>query len=250
MEELDFELERKNRDLFRSYQQFRRTDIKIGDRSVVLTSPEGRDDLDEIIPREFRNIAMFEELIDNAVLLNDEYGLKGKIGLNDDEIAELKRVIFHELMEQIFVDGLFHADPHGGNILIRLDKNNNIEIVFLDLGSMGRSEKPHQLAEWLCYVALNPHKKPPIPEDKFLESMFFKKIGYIMEVMDPLDDVGRVIFEKLGLGHVYPEDTTEQITAMRLASEGNWDAIRAGNLKRISRIKFIAKLLVLKTERD
>ncbi len=38
------------------------------------------------------------------------------------------------MMEQIFIHGFFHADPHPGNILIQ---NNNV-VCFLDFGMMGR----------------------------------------------------------------------------------------------------------------
>ncbi|MFC2091269.1 AarF/UbiB family protein, partial [Elusimicrobiota bacterium] len=139
-EEVDFLLERKNRDLFGEYQDSRKKEIKLGEKNVVFTSPKGIPELDKLIPEGFLNTTMFEEIIEGGIELNNDKKLKAELGLSDEEIAELKRIIFHELMDQMFFDGFFHADPHGGNILVRKDESDNIDVVFLDLGSMGRNQ--------------------------------------------------------------------------------------------------------------
>ena len=36
--------------------------------------------------------------------------------------------------EMIFVNGYVHCDPHSGNIFVRRDPSNGVEIVFLDHG--------------------------------------------------------------------------------------------------------------------
>lgn len=58
-----------------------------------------------------------------------------KAGLDPAEIA--KQLITH-YCQMIFVDGIYHADPHPGNILVQ----NSGKIVFLDFGAVGHlSEK-------------------------------------------------------------------------------------------------------------
>lgn len=47
---------------------------------------------------------------------------------------ELARLIIETYCQMIFIDGLFHADPHPGNILVLGDGS----IVFLDFGAVGR----------------------------------------------------------------------------------------------------------------
>ncbi len=56
-----------------------------------------------------------------------------KAGYDMDEIG---RKLGENYMKQVVDDGFFHADPHPGNIWIR-----NGEIVWLDLGMMGRLSK-------------------------------------------------------------------------------------------------------------
>ncbi len=54
-------------------------------------------------------------------------------GIDRTELAEL---VVRAYCEQIFVHGLYHADPHPGNILARLDEQGKTEIVFLDFGAV------------------------------------------------------------------------------------------------------------------
>lgn len=51
-------------------------------------------------------------------------------GLNKKSLAE---ILVHSFMKQIFIDGLFHADPHPGNIIIDKDI-----VGFIDFGIVGR----------------------------------------------------------------------------------------------------------------
>ncbi|MBI2771919.1 MAG: AarF/ABC1/UbiB kinase family protein [Burkholderiales bacterium] len=43
--------------------------------------------------------------------------------------------LFHAYLKQVLVDGLFHADPHAGNVFITQDKR----LALLDLGMVGRT---------------------------------------------------------------------------------------------------------------
>jgi len=47
---------------------------------------------------------------------------------------ELAEELFRGYLHQVLVDGMFHADPHPGNILLTLDRR----VALLDVGMVGR----------------------------------------------------------------------------------------------------------------
>src|SRR5690606_4168660 len=51
------------------------------------------------------------------------------------EGAPLADELFKAYLKQVLVDGLFHADPHPGNVFLMEDKR----IALLDLGMVGRT---------------------------------------------------------------------------------------------------------------
>jgi predicted unusual protein kinase regulating ubiquinone biosynthesis (AarF/ABC1/UbiB family) len=48
----------------------------------------------------------------------------------------LARLVVELYCQQIFTDGLYHADPHPGNLLVRRGSDDNLCIVFLDFGAV------------------------------------------------------------------------------------------------------------------
>ena len=61
--------------------------------------------------------------------LNDVYASTG----NEFDKKSLAKFILDSYLQQLFIDGFFHGDPHPGNILIL---ENNV-VCYLDLGMMG-----------------------------------------------------------------------------------------------------------------
>jgi predicted unusual protein kinase regulating ubiquinone biosynthesis (AarF/ABC1/UbiB family) len=90
-------------------------------------------------------------------------------GVNVSHVEELERLgvdrkqLAHRLItsycQMIFVDGVYHADPHPGNILVRADGS----ITFLDFGAIG---------------TLSPAMREGIPE--FLEGVIRRNTGQIV----------------------------------------------------------------------
>ncbi len=54
-----------------------------------------------------------------------------KLGVNPTELATK---IIHAYCKQIFIDGLYHADPHPGNLLV-LQEASGPKIIFIDFGA-------------------------------------------------------------------------------------------------------------------
>lgn len=83
-------------------------------------------------PHVYRDISTSKVLVMEEIkgVTIDKVELLGKLGYDLDDIG-LK--LSNNYVKQAIVDGFFHADPHPDNIMIL-----NKEIVFLDLGMMGR----------------------------------------------------------------------------------------------------------------
>jgi predicted unusual protein kinase regulating ubiquinone biosynthesis (AarF/ABC1/UbiB family) len=50
--------------------------------------------------------------------------------------AEVARLVVELYCQQIFSDGVYHADPHPGNLLVRRRDSGELSIVFLDFGAV------------------------------------------------------------------------------------------------------------------
>ncbi|MBX6351605.1 MAG: AarF/ABC1/UbiB kinase family protein, partial [Clostridia bacterium] len=83
--------------------------------------------------------AVFRELTRPGVLVMefvegeriDAPGALARAGLRGRELADR---LTHEYLRQLLWDGLFHADPHPGNLILQPDGT----LVFVDFGMMGR----------------------------------------------------------------------------------------------------------------
>jgi ubiquinone biosynthesis protein len=113
--------------------------------------------------------------------------------------AQRKRLvdtILNAQFEQIFVHGVFHADPHPGNFLIK----RNGKVVLLDLGIVGRMDylmKEHVTDFFISMVGRD--------VDGMVESAI--KVGTVPEDVD-LDQIRRDIHDRLS---TYYGATVEQV---------------------------------------
>lgn len=81
------------------------------------------------------NNVIMEELVE-GVSLGNESGMTA-LGLDPSAVKEAAA---EELLKEIFIDGFFHADPHGGNIFVDGSKR----LTFIDLGLMGTLPVVHR----------------------------------------------------------------------------------------------------------
>jgi ubiquinone biosynthesis protein len=80
------------------------------------------------------------------------------------ECTRLARSLLEGILGQIFELGVFHADPHAGNVLIDGDG----QVVLLDFGSVGRLDRLQQpaLAQALAAIA---RRRPSLLRDALVE---------------------------------------------------------------------------------
>src|SRR5690606_39198707 len=71
-----------------------------------------------------------------------------RLDINGEELAE---ELFRAYLKQVLVDGLFHADPHPGNVFLT-DEN---KVALLDVGMVGRltSQLQENLVKMLMAIS-------------------------------------------------------------------------------------------------
>src|SRR4051812_4944096 len=74
-------------------------------------------------------------------------------GLDPERAAELARMLFQAYVHQVTIEGVYHADPHKGNVLLTEDGR----LVLLDFGLLGRldDDTRRNLALLLLAIAHN-----------------------------------------------------------------------------------------------
>lgn len=187
LEELDFEQERKNLEAI---------------SANFVDDPRVR--FPKVVAERSSRRVLTTEFID-GVKATDLAALEA-FGVDRKELAER---IVAAYSRMIFADGLYHADPHPGNILVRPDG----VIVFLDFGAVAQ---------------LSPQMKSGIPRflmalirrdvegfrDALLGMGFIAREGNEEEGLEALDRFHEQLFERLNLdgltlGDLNPESTME-----------------------------------------
>lgn len=98
-----------------------------------------------VIPKIYPHLStkriLVEDYIEGIQLSKVLQGLKDgrlnedkllKLGIN---IKQIPKLLTSEILRQFFIDGMFHADPHPGNILLLKED----KIAFIDFGIVGKS---------------------------------------------------------------------------------------------------------------
>jgi len=79
------------------------------------------------------------------------------LALIDRDYTELAAVIIRAYLKQICVDGIWHSDPHPGNVFIRDLENGEAQVVLLDFGMVSRitHEAQDEIVKLLLAVSAN-----------------------------------------------------------------------------------------------
>jgi predicted unusual protein kinase regulating ubiquinone biosynthesis (AarF/ABC1/UbiB family) len=124
-----------------------------------------------------------------------------RMEMDGEELAE---TLFRAYLKQILVDGIFHADPHPGNVFITEDRH----IALIDLGMVGRIAPVMQEQLLKLLLAISEGKaeeaadiaiKLGQPMDRFDEKNFVREVSQLVaqhhnETVEQID-AGRVILE-------------------------------------------------------
>ncbi|MET3576181.1 ABC1 kinase family protein [Bhargavaea ullalensis] len=121
--------------------------------------------------------------------------------------AELANELFQEMLEQIFDKGLFHGDPHPGNILIL----KNGRPAFIDFGAVGRlSEIQRNGFKWLLIGIIRKNADSMVTgvkslvensndiDSRKLEQSLSQFLAEHSFEGDILDEMGKDLFEIMG----------------------------------------------------
>jgi ubiquinone biosynthesis protein len=145
-EELDFRVEARNLTTIRASSALHRTSDRV-------RLPQLHDDFTT------QRILVLELL--DGVPLGRADGVIAEHGLDRLELA---RTLLRCLLRQIMVDGVFHADPHPGNILVLADG----QLALLDFGSVGHLDTQLQGALQSLLLAID-RRDPAALRDALLE---------------------------------------------------------------------------------
>jgi ubiquinone biosynthesis protein len=112
-----------------------------------------------------------------GVKLNDVAALDAA-GIDKKDVA---RRLVRLYCQMIFVDGVYHADPHPGNVLVQRDADGSAKIVLLDFGAVGE---------------LSPRMREGITE--FLEGVLRRDTDRLVKSMRKMGFISRTADERIG----------------------------------------------------
>lgn len=123
------------------------------DYRIELRNLELMDGLTEIgVPKGFPEYStqrvLTMELVEGTPLSSADEQVAN---LPEETRKALNQLIVTSVMQQVLVHGIFHADLHGGNIMLTPDN----KLVLLDFGSVGRVDRPSRKAMMGLLVAVD-----------------------------------------------------------------------------------------------
>ena len=110
-------------------------DFRIEATNIDRVAENFLDRKDVAFPRvvsEFSTERVITTHFEEGVRIGDLAALDAR-GYDREQLA---RMVVELYCQQIFTDGVYHADPHPGNLLVRADAQNQLQIVFLDFGAV------------------------------------------------------------------------------------------------------------------
>lgn len=142
LEELDYRIEARNTEMIRSTLE--RIDRAEPERRGLVSVPR-------VFPDASGLRVLTMELVDGAALTDSADRLAA---LDPAERDRLAQVLMSTVIEQILVYGVFHADLHPGNVLLK----NDGTLGLIDFGAVGiieRSRREHMTALLLAALSEN-----------------------------------------------------------------------------------------------
>ena len=119
------------------------------------------------IPKVYREYStkkvLTMEFVEGEKITNHQFAKQHNLNQN-----QLAKNILHLFSKSIFIDGIYHADPHPGNVLV----NENGQLILIDFGAIGTLSK--NMKEGIIILM-----QASILKDENLMIAGFKKMGFI-----------------------------------------------------------------------
>ena len=130
----------------------------------------------------------------------------------DHDYAELAVALTKAYLKQICVDGIWHSDPHPGNVFVRDLEDNQAEVVLLDFGMVSRISREFQDEIIKLLLGISSNRGAEVADacvrvaevqERFDAIRFVHEISTLVATFHDLDvrqiNVGQLIFNVIAL---------------------------------------------------
>jgi predicted unusual protein kinase regulating ubiquinone biosynthesis (AarF/ABC1/UbiB family) len=132
----------------------------------------------------------------------------------DHDYADLASALTRAYLKQICVDGMWHSDPHPGNVFVRDLDDNESEVVLLDFGMVSRVSREFQDEIIKLLLAISSNRGAEAADacvrvsevqEHFDAIRFTREISALVATFHDVDvrqiNIGRLIFHVIGVAN-------------------------------------------------
>ncbi|HEX3579419.1 MAG TPA: AarF/UbiB family protein [Thermoanaerobaculia bacterium] len=132
----------------------------------------------------------------------------------DHDYADLASTLTRAYLKQICVDGIWHSDPHPGNVFVRDLEDNQAEVVLLDFGMVSRISREFQDEIIKMLLGMSSNRGAEVADacvrvsevqEGFDAMKFVREISTIVATFHDVDvrqiNVGQLIFNVISIAN-------------------------------------------------
>jgi len=132
----------------------------------------------------------------------------------DHDYADLASTLTRAYLKQICVDGIWHSDPHPGNVFVRDLEDNKAEVVLLDFGMVSRISREFQDEIIKMLLAISSNRGAEVADacvrvsevmERFDATRFVREISTIVAQFHDIDvrqiNVGQLLFNVISIAN-------------------------------------------------
>jgi predicted unusual protein kinase regulating ubiquinone biosynthesis (AarF/ABC1/UbiB family) len=136
------------------------------------------------------------------------------LSLIEGNYAQLADVLTQAYLKQICVDGVWHSDPHPGNVFIREDDDGNPQLVLLDFGMVSRISQEFQDEVIKLLLAISSNRGGEVADacvrmceaqERFEPVKFTREISTLVAAVHDASakdiNTGQLIFTVIGIAN-------------------------------------------------
>jgi ubiquinone biosynthesis protein len=132
----------------------------------------------------------------------------------DHDYADLASALTRAYLKQICVDGIWHSDPHPGNVFVRDLEDNQAEVVLLDFGMVSRISREFQDEVIKLLLGISSNRGAEVADacmrvsevqERFDAIRFVREISALVAAFHDVDvqhmNVGQLIFHMIAVAN-------------------------------------------------